>query len=488
MNTYLKIGFILVFLLSFSSPAKLLSDECDFQNNELLSWPTASSVTLSVIPKESVELYVEYGTESNYYSFTTQKFLAESGELASFLLDKLSPGTRYYYRLRCNNKALEEYSFVTTRKPGSKFSFGFGTDSHGYATWSAATCSKKKRGLQSLNKTFKTISRMSDELDFFVVGGDWSSTHCDSCPSCYVDGKAAGKRTVRNSSQAELRHRLSRRLHEEFGHSLPAFFVLGNHEGEAGFAANRCSYRTNTLDLSINARLKHLPLPPSDFNSAKSVNYYAFESGDALVIVLDVMRYTESFPQSVDDWTLGATQLAWLEDTLSRSERKWKFVFMEHLVGGNPRRNCYFYGRGGVNTTDTKTPAGKFLGEQAVLHEMFKQFGVQLVFYGHDHIFSVAEKQNSSGAGEGIYYICGGRMAGVKATKWTNRPYFTRLYDHDGDGRGDWLTNNKGGSKLFGFFRIDIEGEELLRFSVIKTGPGKDQDSGQVIFTKELRG
>jgi hypothetical protein len=77
---------------------------------------------------------------------------------------------------------------------------------------------------------------------------------------------------------------------------------------------------------------------------------------------------------------LGAEQLGWLERTLATTSAKWRFLLIHHAVGGragNPRNSSY--GRGGGRAAQ--------VGEQARLHALMKQHGVQVMFYGHDHVF-----------------------------------------------------------------------------------------------------
>jgi hypothetical protein len=81
-----------------------------------------------------------------------------------------------------------------------------------------------------------------------------------------------------------------------------------------------------------------------------------------------------------DTWTLGADQLAWLENTLKHSTSKWKFICVHHTVGGNGGNvQESVYGRGGGRAAH--------VGEQAIVHQWMRDYGVQILFYGHDHVF-----------------------------------------------------------------------------------------------------
>ena len=108
--------------------------------------------------------------------------------------------------------------------------------------------------------------------------------------------------------------------------------------------------------------LAHDPIPdrservrtclfPNPEHGGAHQDYYAFEWGDVLVVVLDPYRYTMRKPHSVGDgtasrdpwdWSLGQEQANWLADTLARSDAPFKLVFAHQVVGGPSN-----YGRGG---------------------------------------------------------------------------------------------------------------------------------------------
>jgi len=82
-----------------------------------------------------------------------------------------------------------------------------------------------------------------------------------------------------------------------------------------------------------------------------------------------------------EDWTLGAEHLAWFQDTLNEATAKWRFVLIHHAVGGAAGDEVNSaYGRGGGLSA--------YIGEQAIIHEMMLEAGVQIFFYGHDHVFT----------------------------------------------------------------------------------------------------
>ena len=86
-------------------------------------------------------------------------------------------------------------------------------------------------------------------------------------------------------------------------------------------------------------------------------------------------------PGLPDDWTLGDQQRTWLEQTLAAATSKWRFLFIHHTVGGAAGNTTdSAYGRGGGQAAR--------VGEQSVVHDMMLKYGVQIFFYGHDHVFT----------------------------------------------------------------------------------------------------
>src|SRR5690606_28832643 len=164
---------------------------------------------------------------------------------------------------------------------------------------------------------------------------------------------------------------------------LAHFSALGNWDGENG------DFTSEQIARSRQQRMLYLPNASPDTypqGGSPGQDYYAFTWGDATFVVLNVMSYTPTahlltgVNEYADDWTLGSTQLEWLEKTLSEATTKWKFTFIHHTVGGNgPSFANAAYGRGGGQAA--------YVGEQAIIHQMLLDYGVQIFFYGHDHVF-----------------------------------------------------------------------------------------------------
>ncbi|MBN2525866.1 MAG: metallophosphoesterase [Deltaproteobacteria bacterium] len=168
------------------------------------------------------------------------------------------------------------------------------------------------------------------------------------------------------------------------GH-VPHFPVIGNWEGENG------NFTDMEIEWSREARRLYMPGPGPDTypeGGSEEGDYYAFTWGDALFLVLNVQTYTPTAhllssggEGTADDWTLGQAQMEWLENTLKNATSTWRFICIHHTVGGQAGTVADSnYGRGGGQAA--------YVGEQARVHQLMMDYGVQIFFYGHDHVFT----------------------------------------------------------------------------------------------------
>jgi len=192
---------------------------------------------------------------------------------------------------------------------------------------------------------------------------------------------------------------------------MPLYIVQGNHEGELRWRTE--NKPDDIFNLTNIIRKIYYPTPqPDDFYTGseadepftgKRENYYAWNWGDALFVVIDPYGYTAT--RTNDPWcfTLGKTQYDWFRKTLEESDAKFKFVFAHQLVGGDS------YGRGGTEKVDYFEMGGKNAdgtygfdnkrpGWGKPLHQIMVENGVQIYFHGHDHFYAEQEK-------DGIIYL-----------------------------------------------------------------------------------
>jgi hypothetical protein len=359
----------------------------------LLGRPTDGSIVASVMADPGTEVYVEYGTSSGSYPYQTSVQTAPSSGPAVVRLTGLGPDTRYYYRTRYrprtepDYRADTEHSFVTKRLPGNAFTFVVQADPH--LDYNSSTPVY----------TQTLLNELADRPDFMVDLGDVSMVD-----KCAIDGSTLCA-TPSPATQAGVwaRNAMMRSYFDVAGHSVPLFMVLGNHDGEAGWIG--AATGDNLVAWSLKARKALYVNPePDGFYSGNAEqvpgiglrqNYYAFEWGDALFVVLDPYAYTSSKPGSDGwGWTLGATQYQWLARTLAGSRARFKFVFSHHLLGGNgtDARGGAAFGQffewGGRNLDGTWGFDKQRPGWPATIHQLLVTNKVTAWFHGHDHLYA----------------------------------------------------------------------------------------------------
>ncbi|HWO12470.1 MAG TPA: metallophosphoesterase [Polyangiaceae bacterium] len=332
-------------------------------------------------------------------------------DLAEWRFDGLAPGTRYEYDVSelsdAGDRLQFEGSAVTQREAGEAFTFAMLSDTHigAYLEYSN----------QGYPETLEAISAEVAQVtpDFVINLGDMLDFHQFGFNSPPPSGEITA-----------LAYQNYRYLLRDMAGHTSHFPVIGNWDGEAG------SYTEEQIAWSREQRQLYVPAPTADTypeGAAPGADYYAYTWGDALFIVLNVMSYTTAVHvldgnEAPDDWTLGADQLAWFRTTLEDATSKWRFVFIHHTVGGaaGDAANSA-YGRGGGQAA--------YVGEQATVHELMLEHGVQIFFYGHDHVFADMVV-------DGIHYS----MPGSAGAPWkftTAETGYTEYWDESGWGRVD---------------------------------------------------
>ncbi|MBL8840089.1 MAG: metallophosphoesterase [Planctomycetes bacterium] len=205
---------------------------------------------------------------------------------------------------------------------------------------------------------------------------------------------------------ADAAHLEARRALTALNGAGSLFQVLGNWEGESG------CHPDEPRRFARLARQRHTVNPrpaTSRVPGSPDEDYYAFEWGDLLGIALNVRGYTPTVHHldpaepgggKPDDFTLGAAQKQFLEATLAQAEQPYRALFLHHVVGGNAGNPAdSAYGRGGGRAAH--------VGEQEWVHQLCRRHGVQVIFYGHDHVFTDLEV-------DGIHYT----LPGTTSAPW----------------------------------------------------------------------
>lgn len=351
---------------------------------ELLGRPTDTTITMNILFNQNVEVYWEYGTSTGNYGQSTPVFTTLADTPLEKDLVNLVANTKYYYRTRYRVagtvdpfQAGQEHSFQTRRPPGSSFSFAVEADPHLDSNTIPASF------------TLTLQNMFSVKPDFLVDLGDIFMSE---------------KQPVINQTVITDRHLLFRPYFNEVCHTVPLYLTIGNHEGELGWMNNGTD--TCLPVRTAVTRKKYYPNPyPNTFYSGNNVpenyvglreNYYAWEWGDALFMVIDPYWYTTRKPGW--GWTLGLNQYNWFKQVLQTSKAKFKFIFSHQLVGGNGNdarggtEYADLYENGGRNLDSTWGFDANRRGWERSLHTLMQENNVSIFFHGHDHFYGKQDK------------------------------------------------------------------------------------------------
>ena len=351
----------------------------------ILGRPTDVSITASVMFEQNADFYLQYGTQPGAYTQTTNTFSTVTNTPIEVDLQNLTANTRYFYIMKYRASGASsyltspEYSFHTQRALGSSFTFTVESDEHLY----------DKKGVKSMYD-ITLANQAADNPDFMLSLGD-------------IFGDDHEPFTI-TSGELDTLHRDYRPFLGRICHSVPFYVCLGNHEGENDYYYNQTP-PNNLCIWGTQWRKFYYPNPyPNSFYSGNTAaepygignpeNYYSWQWGNALFVVLDVYRDqcdTAAKPGSWN-WSLGLPQYTWLKNTLEGSSAQYKFVFAHHVRGqgrgGITNAKLFewggYDGPGGANYSfPNKRP-----GWAKPIHKLFQDNGVNIFFQGHDHVFA----------------------------------------------------------------------------------------------------
>jgi hypothetical protein len=358
-------------------------DSVSFICGELLGCPSNTSVAINLCADKDIDAFVEYGTQKGVYSSQSSIGTFARQKPFTIVLTGLAPNTAYVYRVRYRIAGTggfsvrPEHSFHTARPNGSSFVFAIEADPH---LDSATNPVLYKRTLTNI---------LRSNPDFLLDLGDTFMTE---------------KLPVINLEEVTKRYFLLRSCLDTVCHSVPLMLVQGNHDGELGWLINGTA--DNLPIWATNLRKSFFPNPVSDgFYTGDTTNikftgprqnYYAWEWGNALFVVLDVYWYTTRKPGASKnnwDWTLGKVQYDWLKRTLESSKAGFKFVFAHQVVGGSDTEGrggteaVPLYEMGGLNSDGSPGFAANRPGWSKPIHQLMVDNHVSAFFHGHDHVY-----------------------------------------------------------------------------------------------------
>ncbi len=339
--------------------------------NLILGCPGATSIVVSILPSVEMDGFLRYWAAGGAWTNSTAPLRLSAWEPRAVRLEGLTRDTRYGYEF-CQQpvstgvvESRTTGAFRTQRSPGSPFAFTVTADSH-------------LDGNTDPDIYARTLCRaLQDQPDFHIDLGDTFMT---------------GKRRDR-PEDARPQYLAQRHYFGLLCASVPLFLVLGNHDGETG----------RSLEAATRMRTELFPNPVPDgfYSGGSNGNYFAWNWGDALFVVLDPYRYSgrPAGGREAGGWgfTLGRTQYDWLQATLASSQARFKFVFIHHLVGGADRQGrggagaVPFFEWGGCDLDGRNAFAEQRPGWPMPIHALLSKHGVTAVFHGHDHFFARQE-------------------------------------------------------------------------------------------------
>jgi len=144
-------------------------------------------------------------------------------------------------------------------------------------------------------------------------------------------------------------------------YSRPFFSSLGNHD-----------YNNNRQNLPA-AYLSSFDYPiPDNIPVEDRERYFSYDSGSAHFVIIDTMKFTGHANTELQ--TRLAAMLTWLSNDLATTTQTWKLVFFHHSPISN-----------GAHGTWGDISENRSMRQQ--LLPIFQQNGVQLVMFGHDHMY-----------------------------------------------------------------------------------------------------
>jgi predicted phosphodiesterase len=150
---------------------------------------------------------------------------------------------------------------------------------------------------------------------------------------------------------------------------------------------------------------------------------------------MDGKRYYKYGKGDVDFFALDSTYMApaqveWLKNELEDSNAKWKIAYMHHPIYSSGERH------------------GSEVDLRALIEPLFIQYGVDVVFAGHEHFYERMKPQ------KGIYYITQGGAAKLR--------------------RGNIRDNSEMTAKGFdtdnSFTLVEIEGDQMFFETISRRG------------------
>ncbi|MBI5870859.1 MAG: metallophosphoesterase [Actinobacteria bacterium] len=314
-----------------------------------------------------------------------------------------------------DDQVIAESSFRTPQREGEPFSFGVVSDLH---SGDGVSGDVTKVGTPHWRDT---LNRMKEEnLDMAISGGDaihvrgwwdgpihWGDGYYESLAEIENKYNAlfSGSATVPGGTM-------------QLTASVPLYTATGNHE-EISYSTAKAAYEQEFA----------LPVNNGTEASTNGEEYYSFDRGDTHFISLSTEIPSANGGSQKDSGCcliLGA-QKNWLINDLVESQgKKWTVVFLHRpmFAGIAPNTDSH-YGQESLSwgncsagySTDYPDPNDCFdtaLANRDEIHNLFIDYGVDVVFEGHAHHYNRHVE-------DGITYVLTGAGGGMDdyTPQWT---------------------------------------------------------------------
>lgn len=380
----------------------------------LLGRPTATSVDIGIRPTVDLDVVIGCGAAPGVFDQVIGPFEdLEALHFYSTTIAGLQANTHYFYQLATRPAGASDWTlsaigeYHTARATGETFRAAFMADEHLFTS----IVLNRQRNIDLYQVTIDNIAASGS--DFFFSLGDFASCECN----------VVGGGDIWNVAEGIDRYMLQRRAIENATRRVPFYLAIGNHDGEQGWKEIK--------ELSYIARSTTILNPESNgfYSAGPRNNYFSWQWGDALFVVLDPFTYTlecphraSPLPPTLDGWTwtIGVDQYNWLYQVLQTSTAKWTVICLHHLTSttddfAGPKGA--YYGRGAREVARNWTrgfPTFEWGGEEedgsdgypvhragfnhGAIHPMLSAKGNVIVLHGHDHAFAYQEL-------EGVKYV-----------------------------------------------------------------------------------
>jgi hypothetical protein len=408
----------------------------------ILARPEKNSITLSVLTYQDMGGFVACGIQSGAVTHKTATTQFKAGVAVELAIASLRADTKYFYQFHSRLAgasrfaASPEYSFHTARPPGGGFTFTITADAHLDGRTSSDVYQQSLANIRA------------DQPDFHIDLGNLFMTD---------------KHATRDEA---ARQYLAQRFYlGQIGCAVPVLLALGTHDGEGSRDDNGSSDSLAVWSNLLRKRYFPNPVPDSFYTGDNTPkphrgllqNYYAWEWGDALFVVLDPFGYSIRERGRGDGWgwSLGRGQYEWLAQTLEGTSAKYKFVFIHNLLCGDPAA------RGGVEVASFNEWGGRNLdgsdgfkqhrpGWDLPVHQLLARHRVTAVFKAHDNFYARQEL-------DGILYL----MVPQPSFAGNDRLRNLRSYGYQ---QGTFLGNS-------GHVRVSVSPEKVA-VEYVKSVPG----------------